>query len=449
MTLRRCANRVASFIITSVEGSLGLAKAAQSLDVLGPPSDAGDVLQASWEVVPTRGFRLVSKPSTFGTTNSRRKGPLMRSHPRTPSPRFRTVLLGSLALGGVLALPLDTQAQVRGDEHFARTFDAGASALIDVNVSDADVRVDSHRGDGVEVRVLVRSSDPDDARDYFEAMDFEASVSGNRVTVEARDPQMGRDWWRGGRDAGATVWISAPEGVELDVHTSDGDIDIGDFSGEVSVRTSDGDVTAGRLSGRRITIQSSDGDLDVERISGGDAELRTSDGDVQVVLAGGSLDAQSGDGDLRVELDSESEVRVRTGDGDIALYIPTDMGAELLLQGEDLDIDRDVRIHGRISEGRIQGRRARATAPSASGPTAPRPRPSGNAWIPGRGGVVPGLKVLCASSVEGESAHSWTRSARPAEEAHGHPILDHRRRRTARGTDPPGGAAWRAGGSVP
>ena len=75
-------------------------------------------------------------------------------------------------------------------------------------------------------------------------------------------------------------------------------------------------------SGERITIQSSDGDLEVERIAGGDAELRTSDGDVDVVMAGGSLDAQSGDGDLRVELDRESEVRVRTGDGDIALYIP-------------------------------------------------------------------------------------------------------------------------------
>jgi len=279
----------------------------------------------------------------------------MRSRPRTPAPRFHAAVLGTLAVGGMIALPLSTQAQVRGEEHFARTFDVGASAVIEVNVSDADVRVDSHSGDGVEVRVVVRSGDSDDGRDYFEAMDFEASASGNRVTVEARDPQMGRDWWRGGRGAGATVWISAPEGVTLDVHTSDGDIDLGDFSGDVSVRTSDGDVRAGRLSGRRITIQSSDGDLEVERIAGGDAELRTSDGDVDVVMAGGSLDAQSGDGDLRVELDGESEVRVRTGDGDIALYIPENFGAELLLQGEDLDIDRDVRLHGRISEGRIQG----------------------------------------------------------------------------------------------
>ena len=279
----------------------------------------------------------------------------MRSLPRTPAPRSRVAVLGAFAVCGMIAQPPEAHAQVRGDEYFARTFDVGASASIDIKVSDADVRVDSHPGDGVEVRVMIRSDDPDDGRDYFEAMDFEASASGNRVTVEARDPQMGRDWWRGGRNAGATVWIRAPEGVDLDVHTSDGDIDLGDFDGDVSVRTSDGDVRAGRLSGGRITIQSSDGNLDVERIAGGDAELRTSDGDVDVVLAGGSLEVQSGDGDLTVELDSESEVRARTGDGDIALYIPEHFGAELLLQGEDLDIDRDVRIHGRITEGRIEG----------------------------------------------------------------------------------------------
>ena len=307
----------------------------------------------------------------------------MRSLPGHPAPRSHAAVLSALALGGMIALPLAAQAQVRGDEYFAQTFDVGTTAMIDVNVSDADVRVDSHSGDGVEVRVMIRSGDPDDGRDYFEAMGFEASASGNRVTVEARDPQMGRDWWRGGREAGATVWISAPEGVDLDVHTSDGDIALGDFDGDVSVRTSDGDVMAGRLSGRRVTIQSSDGDLNVERIAGGNAELRTSDGDVEVVLAGGSLEAQSGDGDLTVELDAESEVRLRTGDGDIALYIPADFGAELLLQGEDLDIDRDVRIHGRISEGRIEG------TLNGGGPTVEARTGDGTISIRSRGGAAP------------------------------------------------------------
>lgn len=267
---------------------------------------------------------------------------------------MRTTLPAALAIVACqIPLPADASAQ-EGEELFAQSFDLGADAVVDVDVADADVSIANHRGAGVEVRVLVGGRE-EDGRELFEAIRFEATASGNTLRVRARDPQMGRDWWSGGRWASVTVAIAAPEGASLDVRTGDGDIEVADFAGAVSLRTSDGDVAAGRLSGDRIEIQTSDGDVRVGFVGDATTSVRTGDGDVVLTVAGGSLEASSGDGDLWVELDTPTELRLRTGDGDITIRAPESLAAEVHLQGEDLDMDGDFRLQGRIGDDRVTG----------------------------------------------------------------------------------------------
>jgi hypothetical protein len=265
-----------------------------------------------------------------------------------------TVLAPVLAASLMLAPPASAHAQ-EGEELFAQSFDVGADAVLDVDVADADVSIASRGGAGVEVRVLVDGRDGDDGRELFEAMRFEATVTGNTLRVRATDPQMGRDWWRAGRWASVTIAIAAPEGSALDIRTGDGDIQVADFSGVVSLRSSDGDVTAGRLSGGRVEIQTSDGDISAGLLDGAETSVRTGDGDVELTVAGGSLEASSGDGDLWVELDDPAEVRLRTGDGDITIRAPATLAADLDLEGEDLDMDGAFRLQGRIGDDRVTG----------------------------------------------------------------------------------------------
>jgi DUF4097 and DUF4098 domain-containing protein YvlB len=258
-------------------------------------------------------------------------------------------------------------------ELFAQTFDVSSSARIEAELADADLRVESRRGDGVEVRVTGHGDGAEDIRAYFQAMDFEASASGSSVRIRADDSDMGPNFWSRGSWAGITVWISAPEGSDLHLRTSDGDIEISDFSGDadlrssdgdvvvgdiagdVQIHTSDGDIIAGRLSGSEVRVRTSDGDVEIDRIEAGAATLQSGDGDVDVAFSGGSLEAQSGDGDLHVEILDDADVRLRTGDGDIQIWVPAGYGADVVLEGEDLEIDQDVRLRGRISDDRISG----------------------------------------------------------------------------------------------
>lgn len=278
-----------------------------------------------------------------------------------------------LAAASTLAVPAEGVGQQRGTEVYGRTFDASATPRVEVDVADADVRVETHPGTGVEVRVTAHADSPEDGYAFFEATEFEARAEGRTVRIEARDPDMGAEWWRRGRWAGITIWVSAPGGSDVDVRTSDGDIEmadltgnvslrssdgdvvVGDVEGDVEVRTSDGDILAGRISGASARLQTSDGDIRVESMYSDEAMLQSSDGDVDVAFAGRSLEARSGDGNLTVELLAEADVRLRTGDGDIVVWAPEGYSADVSLEGEDLDVEQEMRLRGRISEGRITG----------------------------------------------------------------------------------------------
>lgn len=285
----------------------------------------------------------------------------------------RTALVALVLCPFLVGSPANAAAQERGTELYARSFDVSATPRIEVDLADADVRIERREGTSVDVRVDVRGDDPADGRALFDAMEFEASASGETVRVHAREPNMDRGWWRSGRWASVTVTVSAPAGSNLDVRTSDGDIEVADFEGDVflrssdgdivlgdvggdvEVRTSDGDISAGRLAGSSARIQTSDGDVRVESLASRDAQVQSSDGDVDIVFAGQSLEARSGDGDLTVEIADEADVRLRTGDGDIQIWVPEGYGADVTLQGEHLDVEQEVRLRGRITDDRITG----------------------------------------------------------------------------------------------
>lgn len=279
----------------------------------------------------------------------------------------------SLSVATLLwTVPTHAAAQRGGTELFAETFRASGTTTIDVDVSDADLRIESHDGEGLEVRVTGHG-DSEDARELFQAMDFDASMSSGNLRVEASDPNMGRDWWRSGRRAEITVWISAPSASPLQIRTSDGDIEVGDFDAGASLRSSDGDIVAGQINGdveihtsdgdilaRRISgsiarIRTSDGDVSIESLASEEATLQSSDGDVDVAFRGGYLEARSSDGDLTVEVLDDADVSLRTGDGDIEIWVPAGYGADVVLEGEDLDVDQDVQLRGRVSDERITG----------------------------------------------------------------------------------------------
>ncbi len=136
--------------------------------------------------------------------------------------------------------------------------------------------------------------------------------------------------------------------------TSDGNIKVDNVTGSVEVKTSDGNIEIDNVKGD-TKIGSSDGNLALNNISG-NTIAKTSDGDILFENISGSLSASTSDGNVSGNmLALAKELTVRTGDGNIAVTIPGNLGLDLDIKGESLDIPL-TNFSGRSDENVIVGK---------------------------------------------------------------------------------------------
>ncbi len=247
------------------------------------------------------------------------------------------------------------EAQESRELMLERSFDVTAGGMLSVNVGDGDVEVRSGSEGSAAVKVYVQARDTDWGREVFERMQFAVGAQGERLTVRARDANISDYEGREHRGVGVLVQITVPERFDLDVHTADGDVDIGRVDGRVDIRTSDGDIVVGALRGPEVSIETSDGDVTAESLQADRVTVRTSDGDVSVSVAGSETRITTGDGDINLDLLAEGEVTLRTGDGDITVYASPTLRADLELHGGDVQVQSEIQIVGRIDRSGARG----------------------------------------------------------------------------------------------
>ncbi|MEO7988459.1 MAG: DUF4097 family beta strand repeat-containing protein [Chryseolinea sp.] len=136
--------------------------------------------------------------------------------------------------------------------------------------------------------------------------------------------------------------------------TSDGNINVNNVTGSVEVKSSDGNIVIDNVKGD-TKIGTSDGNLVLNNISG-NTVAKTSDGDIKFENIAGSLTASTSDGNVSGNMLALSkELTVRTGDGNIAVTIPGNLGLDLDIKGESLDIPL-TNFSGRSDENVIVGK---------------------------------------------------------------------------------------------
>lgn len=228
-------------------------------------------------------------------------------------------------LVAMTALPLARTtlgiSQVKQELMIDKTFDAPEDGRLEIHVSDADVTVLSGPGDEVRVAVTLYGKNMDRAREYFEKQQFSVTHSGNVIRV-ASDGKDSYGWnWKDWRDAEPRIQVrvTAPEEFDATMHTSDGDIELGDLTGDIRLRTSDGDITADNLAGPYLSLSTSDGDIASSRLDAETIEIHTSDGDLDLgQVSTGKMVARTSDGDIRIRM-IEGNAVLKTSDGDLDL----------------------------------------------------------------------------------------------------------------------------------
>ena len=294
---------------------------------------------------------------------------------------------------------------------FDRSYVAAGDAKVRVDVADADISVETGSENGFQIEIIVRASDPDMARRYYEAQQYSVAVRDGALEVHDEPDKSFRVNWKRGDYAQTHIGITAPESIDLRLRTSDGDLFVGDVNGDVYIRTSDGNITTDHLVGvmfeartsdgnivvesadfKNVVMQTSDGDLVVEhadaeevtaitsdgdihfgqllgaadvRTSDGDihmgslqsnsSKIRTSDGNIFLESVVGRLTASTSDGDIVVDLVRPDTVTLRTSDGDIIVSVPDGHAARLNLTGSHVSMDCCASFEGKKTRRHIEG----------------------------------------------------------------------------------------------
>jgi Putative adhesin len=201
------------------------------------------------------------------------------------------------------------------------TFSVGAAPKIVVSSDNGQTDVVTGNEGTVNVKATIRR--PDD-------VEYSVVQEGDTIRVEARVSS-------GCSCAGAEITVTLPADANVDLHTSNGGIEVVDIQNSGKLRTSNGRISLENVKGE-FEVTTSNGDIGFrgEMTAGGLNRLTTSNGSVEVTLLGEpsvKLDATTSNGEIICKLPIVATERgVKrlvgvVGGGDAVLVIKTSNGS--------------------------------------------------------------------------------------------------------------------------
>lgn len=236
-----------------------------------------------------------------------------------------------------------SHSTLQGETVFDQKFDAAPGGALEMHVVDADVHVDEPTDDGVRVQVIVDAASEQEARDYFERLNFRVDASGRTVAVRTNPDRGG--FSLGGRETPhVRIVLRTPAEFDAEIRTADGDLRVAHLEGRIHLQTADGDVRTQTLNGS-LTIQTADGDFHGDEVGGDDVDIRTADGDLRLgTVTAGRLRIRTADGDVDIDHAEATDGDVATADGD--LRAGSFRGDKLRFRTADGDVHVDELIAG-------------------------------------------------------------------------------------------------------
>lgn len=199
----------------------------------------------------------------------------------------------------------------------------GAAPVVEL-VADGDVDV---VGGAPGARVDVART----ARAGFTGPSYTVQEGADRLVVEHRCTPG----FFGGTCSGSLA-VQVPDGTQVVLRTSDGEVRVAGVVGDVEARTGDGGVDISDVDGA-VRLDTGDGDVTVAEVTGA-VVARSGDGVLRVLGAGGDVEARTGDGDVLLD-GARGDVVLRTGDGTMDVRaVDGDV--------EATSGDGDVTVHG-------------------------------------------------------------------------------------------------------
>lgn len=224
---------------------------------------------------------------------------------------------------------------------------SGYSRLV-VNSENGSIEVNAGLGNEVLVKAMLRDAP---------RVKYELSQVGDTITVNV---QISKRWWFFST-GGADVRITAPATADVDLETSNGDVELHGIEGGGSLRTSNGDIVLDTVRGD-FQGSTSNGRIEVNAVEG-NVVLRTSNGKVNLQEVQGEFNIETSNGGISFSgnMTAGGSNRLVTSNGSVVVGFQGN--PSILLDAETSNSDvtcdfpilatvtNDDRLVGKIGEG--------------------------------------------------------------------------------------------------
>jgi DUF4097 and DUF4098 domain-containing protein YvlB len=254
--------------------------------------------------------------------------------------RWKKGVCALILLTAVLAFAscgfIEGKFKYRGDKTDVETFDLAGIDTVEMRLGSADVEIIAE--DTGEAWFSIKKSYRATEKKYIDELLDDARVTiekkGSTLIVERKSKrQQGLDFWTRGFIS-IDITAKLPPGIDLNINTGSGDVDIDDWKAPVVLHTGSGDVVidgaAGGLdaksgsgdlwlgpAGGDVTFSTGSGDIDAITIQG-NAHISTGSGDLSLDGITGDLTISTGSGDIVID-ESDGTAFIKTGSGDVTL----------------------------------------------------------------------------------------------------------------------------------
>ncbi len=234
-----------------------------------------------------------------------------------PVRKLSLILIFSLPL---LALPAFAQ-------DWSKTYTVGAKPSVRVDTNDAAIEVTRGSSNTISARVITQGY-----KNGAADLHITEHQDGDKVELSVRFPNEGMHFgWTNRR---GRIEVQVPQETALDLHSSDGHINVDGTSAPARIDTSDGAVEVHNFTGN-IRARTSDGHITVDGVVN-EVYLSSGDGHIEFTARPGSKMSRgwllhTGDGRVEVKLpdDFAAELSAHTGDGHITLDFPVTVSGSM------------------------------------------------------------------------------------------------------------------------
>jgi DUF4097 and DUF4098 domain-containing protein YvlB len=248
--------------------------------------------------------------------------------------RLKNFLFILLTLGLFLSALSAPRARA---EDWSKTYTLSGNPDLHVETTDANIHVSTWDQKTIEAKITTQHY-----KIGGDGVRIEEHQSGDMVEIDVRLPHHGVTINWGSMNHRVDIQIRMPREGRVDLNTGDGNIDLGNFKGEMVVHSGDGAL----------------------QLDGVDGKLHATTGDGHIRANGrfDELEMKSGDGRLEARANAGSALatawRLESGDGSVSLEVPENLAADVDLHSGDghIDLDMPVTTSGQIREHDVHGK---------------------------------------------------------------------------------------------